>query len=108
MVSEIRTVTVSVSASSSAIVSVSFEKDLNVIGIQATERAGTSLSNVHFTIDIDGQYLIRPSMPVSQLGSMYYQSMPLKFSVKKGSTLKFSVTNNLTSAVTIDFALLIE
>jgi len=108
MVREIRTISVSVAASSSAKVSTSFEKDLRVIGLLVTERGGTSLDNVHLAIAVDGSPLIRPSIPASQLGKVRNEAMDLEFSIKAGSTLEVSVTNNLTTAVIIDIALLVE
>jgi hypothetical protein len=108
MVKEIRTITASVGASASVKVTTSFEKDLNVVGVMVTERAGTSLTNVHLTFDIDGVPLIRPSIPASQLGSVRNQAMDLKFTIKQGSSFGVSVTNNLTSAITLDIALLVE
>lgn len=108
MVSEIRTITISVGANASAKYSVSFEKDLKIEKVIATERAAQDISNVHLTIDVDGTYLIRPSVPATQLGANYQTGMPLAFEVKKGSTLTISVTNNLSSAITLDVALLIQ
>jgi hypothetical protein len=108
MVKEIRTITASVGANSSTKVTSSFEKDLNVVAVMVTERAGASLTNVHLTFDIDGVPLIRPSIPAAQLGSNRNQSMDLKFTIKQGSSFGVSVTNNLTSAITLDIALLVE
>ena len=107
MVKEIRTITVSVAASSSAKVSTTFEKDLNVISVMATERGGTALHNVHATFAIDGTPIIRPSIPLSQLGTNRETSMDLSFTIKAGSTFEVSITNNLTTAVIVDISLLI-
>ena len=108
MVREIRTVSVSVAASSSAKVATTFEKDLRVIGVMATERGGTSLDNVHLTFAIDGTPIIRPSIPASQLGNRRDQAMDLDFTIRAGSTFEVSITNNLTTAVIVDISLLIE
>jgi hypothetical protein len=108
MVKEIRTITASVGASASVKVTTSFEKDLNVVGVIVTERSGTALTNVHLTFDIDGVPLIRPSIPAAQLGINRNQAMDLKFTIKQGSSFGVSITNNLTSAITLDIALLVE
>lgn len=108
MASEIRTITISCGASASARTSVSFEKDLSIEKIMITERGGAALHNVHLTIDVDGVFLIRPSMPCSQVGTNYFNALPLEFVVKKGSTLTIAITNNLTTAITLDCALIVK
>ena len=107
MVKEIRTVSVSVAASSSTKVATTFEKDLRVIGVMATERSGTSLDNVHLTFAIDGTPIIRPSIPASQLGGTREQALDLDFTIRAGSTFEVSITNNLTTSVIVDISLLI-
>lgn len=108
MASEIRTITITCGAGASAKYSVSFEKDLNIEGITASERSGLGLTNVHFTIDVDGLFLIRPSMPLAQVGTNYMTKLPIEFSLKKGSTLTVSMTNNSTSSVVVDISLLVK
>jgi len=108
MAVEIRTITVTVGANSSVKTTVTYERDLNISQIQATERSGAALTNVHVSFDIDGVPIIRPNMPVAQLGTNYETGMPLAFTLKKGSNLGVTVTNNTSSSVTIDFCLLVE
>lgn len=108
MVKEIRTISVTVGAGASTKTTATFEKDLHVTQIIATERSNQNLSNVHVQFDIDGTPIIRPSMPVAMLGNDWQNGMPLELTIKKGASFGISVTNNLSSEVTIDFALLVE
>jgi len=108
MVKEIRSISASVGAGASTKITTTFEKDLRVSKVICTERGGTTLHNVHLSFDIDGVPLIRPSIPASQLGTNFETGMPLEFLVKAGSAFSVSITNNLTTAITLDIALLIE
>jgi len=108
MVKEIRVVTVTCGAGASTKVTTTFEKDLVFKRVFAVERSNQNLSNVHVQISINGVPYIRPSIPVSLLGNDYLSGCPLELSVPKGASLELSVTNNLTSEVTIDFAFVVE
>lgn len=77
MAKEIRTISVTVGANSSSKVTQTFEKDLHVVQVQATERNNQNLSNVHVQFSIAGVPIIRPNMPVAQLGKDYETGMPL-------------------------------
>jgi len=108
VVKEIRTFDLSITAGSTEEETFTAEKDLIVEKILITERSGNALNNVHALITLNDEPLTRPSVPCVVFGETYNEGMPLRFSLPKGSKLKFRVTNNSSTDVTIDIALLIE
>jgi len=105
---KIKTITISVSAGGTAEDYWTPNRDVVVSRICITERSGASLENVHIQPLLAGQILADPSFPCAVAGYPYNRGIPFNVRVPKGTELRFKVTNNTTSDVTIDIVLFLE
>lgn len=82
------------------------EKPLKYKRLMVSERSGASLSNVHLQILIAGVPFMRDTIPLSVVGPTYERGLPLEF--ESAGEIQIRITNNTTSALTIDLVFEVE
>lgn len=103
-----RTLTVTVGATSSSEVTFSVAEDYKWKVLLVSERGGAALNNVHFTILIAGNSIIKDSMPLSMVGSTLKEALVIERDLPAGTETKIKITNNTGSSVTLDLTLQLE
>lgn len=82
------------------------EKPLKFKRLMVSERAGAALNNVHMQILIAGVPFIRETIPLSVVGSTYDRALPLEF--ETGGEIRIKITNNTSTAITLDLVFEVE
>jgi len=97
-----------VGAGASAEVTYTPEAAYHWKALLCTERGGASLNNVHFQILIAGNPIIKDSMPLAMVGSTVDKALPIERDLGAGTEVRFKITNNTGSAITVDLTLILE
>ena len=103
-----KTISMTVSATTTSEETWSPEAKYTIKNLMVNERSGTSLNNVHLQILIAGTPIMRDSIPLANVGDTINKALPIERTVPSGTEVRFKVTNNLSSAVTIDLVLVLE
>ena len=93
---------VSIPAGSTVTVEYVPETDVRLNRVLCTERSAASLNNVHAEIKIMDELVTRPTVPLTCFGETLDRGLIIDREVKKGQTVRFTITNAGTTAVYID------
>jgi len=104
----VKVLSLSVSASSSGDTYWAPERDVKIYKILVTERSSTDLDNVFCKISKADIPLTKEAIPLSILNVSWNAAPPFELTLEKGVKLKFEVTNNLTSDISLDFLIFYE